>query len=404
MLKDLVETAYLLADRLKKRREAGSPRRPFLVEPLRTADPRLGKHLVAMVRAGAGVPLVLSMGENAPANFARALRSIFVLQDATRKPAFLVSAWKHARAEDFDRDLAFTATAGTVLFAVLAEGESSGHFKLSATAGPAGGQRLVAIARPEDLCDPTAWVRCVHVNTAAAAIVDTAGGPRTGLCLPSSPAAGPGTAAATRRRQKDIPPSAMWLICDSDDQPPPSEDWGDSEEQFASTPRHAAPLSESEHVKRTAKSQLWVRWFLWLVAGPLIAAIVFPWPFTAQFDVMELPMLLISAAWMAVSSYAGVAVAGHEAASKIRSRRWPRMEKAGEWDWKGGAARGVTLGQMLHGVYPNKKTSPGELWASTWPETAPDGDSRNSRSRWPVRIRSLFRRRRGRGGRGQRRA
>lgn len=399
MIKDVVETTLLLADR--RRRRTGRPRlhRPFLVAPLRSTDPSLFAHLVNAVRSGAGIPLVYAGRENKVADFLRRARAIYVLQDTTPKSAFAVCQWQHLPAAHLDAEVVYTATAGSALFVELASTESSGHFLRSVKAGRSTGPRPIVIATPENLCRPSAWLRCIQVD-AREATVDASSPAR--VALPSSAALKAGETAATRMRQKDVPPDALWLICDSDDQSPPSPKWGDTPETFTTSPRPSRSTTEGDHLDAMAKSWRTNKLILWLLAGlgvPVLAAVLsfmvfwllaaiwwlapalrssVSWSFSTLLSTIEV-VTMVSAVWFAVSALVAINALWAAAKSKCVAYMWRRKEGFKTADWLGRTKRTVFLTRLLDGI----SFKPGKSWPDLWPTPPPNPHPQADYEVWP---------------------
>ena len=342
--------------------------RPFLVEPMRTADPDYREHVVTMIRAGAGVPLVRCKGPNRLADILRAARAVATLQDATPKPAFRAAGWKHTSTDQLDSDVVHTTTGSSILLVHLADQENAEHMTRSAQLGIFGDRRLVVIAVPEDLCDPNASVRCFYTNALA---VERVEGEGSGVILPSSTSIADEQAVTVVKAQGSIPPSALWLICDSDNQTRPTEDWGRRGEEFMATRRQLAENSEmAEELRRQAKRLGTARIALFAFGGLGPVAAFFPWSIVDGLDSVDKAMLGISMAWLAVAVAVGVHMARAAAMSRRLSWRWRRQARNLGAQWTGGTLRGLFLRRMLKGVFLKKGKKAADLWASAWPSSS----------------------------------
>ena len=86
------------------------------------------------------------------------------------------------------------------------------------------------IASIRDMYQPTAWVRCLTVNADTLRLPKHAQG--CAVVRVADPSASDGS-IANRRRQKDVPDDAVWLIVAESDYRQPSPNWGRSPEQHA---------------------------------------------------------------------------------------------------------------------------------------------------------------------------
>lgn len=342
--------ARLIVEWRRNRKTSGVVWRPYLVEPLRTGDKWVGRHLVDMVRSGAGVPMVYMRRPSLLANTLRRVRFRTILQDRTRKSVFEVASWRHVPASRMGSAVAFAGSAGSVLVLDLARRERREHFKRSLRAGVTGSRRPVVLATPDDLCDPAAWVRCVEVNGHRPVVDEQS---RTGVCLVTWSIADPGSAAWSRVRQKDVPPHAMWLICDSDDQALPSHDWGETPESFAATPRPPSPLPDKDRLKEHSKWWRREKMALWVVLGLEPAALAIALALLVANGGLDRGLWAFAIAWLSVCALLLLNGLWSAATSAFSDCWWGRYmvpgigEDTSAANWTGGTARGVFLCQLL---------------------------------------------------------
>ena len=348
---------------LERERES----RPFLVEPMRTSDPDYHEHLVAMIRSRAGVPLARCKGANKVANFVRIARTAVVLQNVTPKSGFRIAGWKHTATARLDSGVVHTTTGSSILLVHLGEEENVEHLIRSAQVGITKDLRLVVLATPEDLCDPDADVRCIYVNALAAQVVEKRG---FGVILASSTSIADGQPVTIVKAQRDVPPSALWLICDSDDQTPPVDDWGNLGEEFMETQRPLGENSERDQVlKRQAKELGALRFTVLAISGLGPPAGLFPWSISEGLDSFDTIMLWISIAWLGMAAVIGIFMASAFFRSQRLSRRWRQQAGKHGAHWNGGSFRGVLLRRMLKGVFLKKGMKAVDLWESAWPSS-----------------------------------
>ena len=348
---------------LERERES----RPFLVEPMRTSNPDYREHLVAMIRSRAGVPLAYCKGANKVANFVRIARTVVVLQNVTPKSGFRIAGWKHTATARLDSGVVHTTTGSSILLVHLGEEENVEHLIRSAQVGITSDRRLVVLATPEDLCDPDANVRCIYVNALAAQVVEERG---VGVILASSISIADGQPVTIVKAQGDVPPSALWLICDSEDLTPPVDDWGNLGEEFMETQRPLVENSEvDQELKRQARELGALRLGLFAICGLVPPAGLFPWSISEGLDSLDTIMLSISMAWFAMAGVIGIYMARAVVRSRRLSRRWRQQAGKNGAHWNGGSFRGVLLRRMLKGVFLKKGMKAVDLWASAWPSS-----------------------------------
>ena len=341
--------------------------RPFLVEPMRTSDPDYREHLVAMIRSRAGMPLAHCKGANKVANFVRAARAAVVLQNVTRKSGFRIAGWKHTATDRLDSDVVHTTTGSSILLVHLGAEENVDHLIRSAQIGMTGDRRLVVLATPEDLCDPDVNVRCIYVNALDPPVVEKRG---FGVILASSISIADGQPVTIVKAQRDVPPSALWLICDSDDQTPPVDDWGNLGEEFMETQRPLVDNSERDQVlKRQARELGALRFVLFALCGLGPPAGLFWWSNSEGLDSFATIILSISIAWLVMAGVIGIYMAHAVEGSLRLSRRWRQQAGKHGAHWNGGSFRGVLLRRMLKGVFLKKGMKAVDLWESAWPSS-----------------------------------
>ena len=364
-IKDIADLARPLIERLVKSGVSADVQRPFLVEPLRTTDARLGKHLVETVRSGAGVPLVCCRRETRFGNLMRWTRLYCVLQDTTPKSVFEVVEWRHIPAEYLDGEVVYQGSAGSVLFFHLADRERREHFERSANVGVSGSRRPIVLLKAEDLCNSSAWLRRIDVNVLDAGLDDNS---RTGVALPSSLFSRLEGTATSRIRQKEVPPDAIWLVCDDDDLKPPSPDWGDEPESSRATLRPVHMPGVLEHLGKQAKRWRQQKWLFWFAFGLVPAAFTMYGSFVDDPGNFQIGMRVFSIFWLSATAVAaGISL----------WIAWRGSSKESKWEigeeirakWTGGTARGMFLGQLLKEVTFKNGKGWSELWANTWPAT-----------------------------------
>ena len=358
---------YVGGRRAKRKRGASTSSRrvsrPYLVEPLRTNDPRVGECLVEMVRGGAGVPLVCSQRKNGLWNLLRWTRLYCVLHDTTPSCVFEVVEWRHIPTPYLDSDVVYTWSASSVLFFRLADGERREHFKHSINIGLSGSRRPIVLAKVEDLCDPTAWVRRIYVNAVATGEDHQT---RSGVSFPSSASMEVGATATSRIRQKDAPPGAIWLVCDNEEQAPPSPDWGDKPDSSNATPRPDGPLALEHHLKKQHKWWWTQKSMMLLIFGLVPAGFTLYGSSVEEPGNVQMGLGAFSAVWFIATGAVAIVWMWAELRGRRLKHKWKKKEGA-KGEWTGGTARGVYLGRLIKDISFQDGKGLRDLWERTWP-------------------------------------
>ena len=222
-------------------------------------------------------------------------------------------------------------------------------------------RRLVVIASARDIFDPESWVRCLVVHA------DT-------LCLPKQSrgwvavrGADPSSVDAPvvhRRKQKDVPDGAVWLIVPTSAYCPPAADWEEAADRLDQQTRatiEAAP-QDCRDIDNEDYVRYWVKWnrkvtlAIWALLGPvafvvallaLSLATAFPERLPAG-SVTFVEVGIVAWVWY-TGAYA--VVSGLACAQLLNEtftvRSWRRRENQAHSDWKGGTDECLVVGRLL---------------------------------------------------------
>ena len=134
-------------------------------------------------------------------------------------------------------------------------------------------RRLFVIASARDLFEPESWVRCLVVHA------DTLYLPKQSRGWVAVRGADPSSVDAPvvhRRKQKDVPDGAVWLIVPTSAYCPPAADWEEAAERLDQQTRatiEAAP-QDCRDIDNEGYVRHWVNWnryvtlVIWALLGP----------------------------------------------------------------------------------------------------------------------------------------
>ena len=223
-------------------------------------------------------------------------------------------------------------------------------------------RRVVVIASARDIFDPESWVRCLVVDA------DTLYLPKQSLGWVAVRGSDPSSVDAPvvhRRRHKDVPDGAVWLIVPTSAYCPPAAAWGEATERLDQQTRatiEAALTADCPDIDNEDYVRHWVKWnrkvtlAIWAVLGPgtFVMAILalslapafldrLPAAFGTFVEVGIVTWVWYSRACAAVSGFA----CGHLLLETLAVRTWRRRENQAHSDWKGGTDECLVVGRLL---------------------------------------------------------
>ena len=287
----------------------------------------------------------------------REVKDLLLLTRASPKPAFMISGWWCSPIPGQEPN-----PSGFVLAVRLNQNENRRHLQATLRSGFLGSSRprLVAIASVADLLDPMAWVRCYAVDAYRTRVGSQ---DAAMLGVQSADYSEYGIPPCRRKRRRDVPEGATWLITDNPDHAPPAWDWGRNPEIFEaedhaadSTPPPGANLSD--HYGRLARSVHAAnlgRVMLWLFIGPGVALVYWLgfWPariFTPgiqnPIDSVLVPALAV---WLALWIQLFALSILYRACQYCRTWIWRMRDNQGrnsDRAWRGGTLDCLFLGSQ----------------------------------------------------------
>ena len=218
-------------------------------------------------------------------------------------------------------------------------------------------RRLFVIASARDLFEPESWVRCLVVDA------DTLYLPKQNRGWVAVRGADPSSVDAPvvhRRKQKDVPDGAVWLIVPTSAYCPPAADWWEAAERLDQQTRatiEAAPqdcrdIDNEDYVRHWVKWNRKVTLAIWALLGPgtfvmaILALSLLERLPAASVTFVEVGIMI----WVWYSS-AYVVVSGLACAQLLPETftvwAWRRRENQAHSDWKGGTDECLVVGRLL---------------------------------------------------------
>ena len=338
------------------RREARRGYRRPRTQPSRTYGAPLPENLPKAIRCCGRAPIEHYRHRLRIVAFWRAARLNLLPAKTIPKSAFTTADWRYEPMDCTDLAASDPYSAGFVLSLRLHCNENRWHLRRSLQATSLRARRLVVIASIRDMYQPTAWVRCLTVNADTLRLPKHAQG--CAVVRVADPSASDGS-IANRRRQKDVPDDAVWLIVAESDYRQPSPNWGRSPKQHAhqqtvpvrSGPQDCSDVDNDDYVRTWVASYRKVTALLWAVIGP--GALLLGWAFLLLARLTQVSEILTEAtvvfwSWYFVACFlAAVSASAELAAETIRARCWRRRENQARHDWKGGTDECLIVGDLL---------------------------------------------------------
>ena len=284
--------------------------------------------------------------------FWRAVKLSLLPAKTLPKSAFTAADWRYEPSALTGLAAGHPFCGGFELRARLHRHENRWHLRRSLQAGGlrSRSRRLVVIASARDFFEPESWVRCLVVDA------DT-------LCLPKQSrgwiavrGADPSSVdvpVVHRRKHKDVPDGAVWLIVPTSAYCPPAAAWGEMAErldQQTQAPVEAAPqdcrdIDNEDYVRAWVKRYRIVTLATWAVLGPgvLVLALALAYVSEALVEWVILLWAWYSLIYFIVSG----AACGHLLFETFRVWTWRRRENQAQGDWKGGTDDCLIVGGLL---------------------------------------------------------
>ena len=222
-------------------------------------------------------------------------------------------------------------------------------------------RRLFVIASARDLFEPESWVRCLVVDA------NTLYLPKQSRGWVAVRGADPSSVDAPvvhRRKQKDVPDGAVWLIVPTSAYCSPAADWEEAAERLDQQTRatiEAAPqdcrdIDNEDYVRHCGKWNRKGTLAIWALLGPgtfvmailalfLAPALLERLP-AAYVTFVEVGIMILVWYWSAYAVASGLACA-QLLFETFTAWAWRRRENQAHSDWKGGTDECLVVGRLL---------------------------------------------------------
>lgn len=328
--------------------------------------PSSGSHtgrIVTAVRSGLPIPTVLRSVDKRVSRVWRYVRRIFFTHGTTFKPIFEIEAWEYAPACRLDGSVVFEHSDGFALFVKLAVGELAGHLKYSAASLGSYGITVV-VAPLESLEESQVPVYCFRVTSVGLHVDQRCR--RSVMFNSERPTKSHEPTAWSVLDQAQIPPNALWLICDHGE-----VDLGDGWERCRTgrqmARRPAVPPNEvlintiRRQTRREAIAKIGL-WALGAIGVPLVALLVLPSTLGGRDAAVD-----FGAFWIVCFIFLAFVVLSRELWERIRGWIWQLQgEKAARW--MGRTTWALAAGRMVRQVTLLADRKNQDLWEAAWPQ------------------------------------
>ena len=277
----------------------------------------------------------------------------------TPKPAFTISSWRIDTKSTPVADASCSRPYGFILSVTLHAGENRYHLRRSLRSAKLQNpsKRLVVILSADEVTEPTAYVRCIVVDSYT---LNLPKGMSGRVAISNADPLECNGSISYRAQLREIPLDAIWLISTNLHHPPPSSNWGRRAELLESYPLHAErqevpQRTDCDHAEEYVTSELKRRRiggiFAPLLPGTLAAAYLYGlwwWSrFTEQsaevFRYLTVTMTVLLIVYIMIL----VPYVVHFVKESVRARRWCRREDMSRQDWKGDTSACLVVGSLL---------------------------------------------------------
>ena len=304
------------------------------------------------VRSGCGVPLAHKRVDSKLASFVRLIRRSFFIHDTSPKPAFEIAAWGYHPVGGMEMEVVYNLSEGFILHIELAEGELARHLKKSIEARAQLAEAMVVVAPLESLYDRNAQVRCFLVDTSN---VGLGGCNPKKIAFASAIPNSNGQQPARSMLNRQVPPRAVWLVCDDPNAKELKDGWWASHAEGKAAFRDTDE-SSLEYVNLTVRRMRKEKLELAAMVFPLPAVML--WLIGLVEPDFRSAAWLTAISWMVLVSYFLLFILGCIVLARVRSWYWLRVEKTKRDKWRGRTTRCIAAGIMVRGVALSDKKWP----------------------------------------------
>ena len=367
------------------------PHRRPLTQPSRPPNPCgtfLPQNLVKSIPRSGRVPIENYVHPRKLVNLWRLLRLNFLTFRTAPKPAFLIADWRFKSRHSAQPGTHCRYLGGFILNLTLHQNENRWHLRrtLQHRKGSTRNRRLVVVASAQDLVEPTAWVRCMVVDTDQMDLPKSDYGK---VALASADPLAHNGSTSYRLRQKNVPDDALWLISIDSSHTEPCANWGQTPESIESLPLPTTQeVYEDEdcgiledHIYRLLRGSRIGTLLVWILLGPgvvLLMAVVTVLGFLtltiSRLGFLDLTISrradpifytilgTVGAIWIVTYLYALMSYLLSLGRESIRGRWWSHRESKPLRAWKGGTQECLIMGSILRrGAFLRQKD-----WRHHW--------------------------------------
>ena len=342
------------------------PHRRPLTQPSRPPNPCgmfLPQNLVESIPRSGRVPIENYLHPRKLVNLWRLLRLNFLTFKTAPKPAFLIADWRFEPRYSSQSGTHCRYLGGFILSLTLHQNENRWHLRRSLrhSKGRTRNRRLVAVASAQDLVEPTAWVRCMVVDTDQ---MDLPKGDYGKVAMASADPLAHNGSTSYRLRQKNVPDDAIWLISIDSSHTEPYASWSQNPELVESLPLPTTQeIREDEDcdileddIDRILRATRIGTLLVWILLGPgvvLLMAVVtglelFALTISGRVESVFYTILsTVGAIWIVTYLYALMSYLLYLGRESVRGHWWSHRESRPSRAWKGGTQECLIMGSLL---------------------------------------------------------
>ena len=358
------------------RRPHRRPHRRRLTQPSRPPNPCgtfLPQNLVKSIPRSGRVPIENYVHPRKLVNLWRLSRLNFLTFKTAPKPAFLIADWQFKPRHSSQPGTHGRYLGGFILSLTLHQNENRWHLRRSLrhSNGSTRNRRLIVVASAQDLVEPTAWVRCMVVDTEQ---MDLPKGDYGKVAMASADPLTHNGSTSYRLRQKNVPDDAFWLVSIDSSHTEPCVNWGQNPELVESLPLPTTQevrededcdILEGDIGSLLRRSRIGTL-LVWILLGPgvvLVLAFVTVLGFLIlttsrlEFFALTISFRADPIFYTIVGAFAGIWVATYLNAlasyllylgrESVRGRWWSHCESRPLRAWKGGTQECLIMGSLL---------------------------------------------------------
>ena len=341
----------------QQRRSRRGHRRP-LTQPSRVRGADMPEKLAKSTGCFGRVPIEHYRHRRRLVAFWRAARLNLLPRRTRAKSAFTTTDWQYEPISSTVLAAAHPYSGGFVLKLRVHRHENRWHLRRSLLASRSRirRRRLVVVASARDMCEPTAWVRCLVVNTETLRLPK---GRRGWIVVRGADPSAVDGRILYRCRQHTVPDDAVWLVVPALGYREPSSTWGQSLERHEQQQPVPAGFASEEcggvdnepYLRKAAAMYRMGSVSIWVVLGPVVVGVAWlisiPGRSHPTADALAEWESLLYGLYIMTYLYAVIAVLLYVVYDAVRALIWRHREEQGYRDWKGGTDECLIMGALL---------------------------------------------------------